>query len=721
MNLFRKAMAITLAAVMAVIALPTATYAVMVPDDNATSTDIAVTDQDGDGVIRVACVGDSITAGTNDTNYPKHLQEYLNVLGGQNGNTYEVKNHGKGGAACRHILEDLDGDGTPEAYFYYDDVAYTSSLTYTPDVVIVQMGTNDALFGNWDNWNNYFNNDYYEYLVKPYQQKGATVILSTPPYACNGMHDGNVNGPVHDREVALANDLGLKIVDTNRLMYGMDEAFADGLHCNFTGYSRMAMNFYHYIFGGEYIEATFQAQPNTRVNVVNKANNRSYVCVTDENGKASLPFLPGNYEFSLSAECAGYKKVTDTLSLNGTSATFALTQVEGGYNIAGEGTGIQCDSATYGGTKNADSLNDTLRDSGGYQPATWKEGDWCGIELDKAYTVNMVVLYWETAAFISTYQNKGYNVYFKIGGEWVLQSLTDVSRAAYSGDIVTDTITLATAMSIEGVKVEFLNGTCSHQYAPKVYEMEILTDVKDEVPGLTPTPEPTPRPTFDPSVLEGTNVALDGTGIQCDSATYGGTLNAINLNDAATTSGGYQPATWKEGDWCGIELAEAASVNCVALYWETGTYISMYQEKGYNVYFKVDGRWVKQSLTDVVRTSHTGDIVVDILTLNPAVSIEGVKVEFLSGNITDHKYAPKLYELEVYSSSVAPTLMGDTDLSGTVSAADLTVLARHVGNIETLTSAVAKANANLDENGSVTAEDLTVLARVVARITKLAK
>ncbi len=722
----RKILSLLLAATICLTAaVPTVASAQTIPADNATDYDISVSDQDGDGVIRVACVGDSITAGGSDSNYPKYLQEYLNVLGEKDGNIYEVKNHGKGSAAVHHQEEQVgggawgtvtDADGDGWAYFYYDDIAYTSSLTYTPDVVIVQMGTNDA-FAWVDGRAEYFANDYYEYLVKPYQDKGATVIVSTPPYACNNWHDGEVNGPLHDEVVALANDLGLKIVDTNRLMYGLDEAFGDGLHGNVTGYSRMAMNFYHYIFGGEYIEAGFTAMPNTRVTLVNKADNRSYVCVTGEDGTASLPFLPGDYEFTMSAEGTGYKKVSGEIALAGESDTFALTQEIGGYNVAANGMPFACDSKVYGSNDHA-NLNDGKRTSGGYQPDHWTVGDWCGIQLDKTYPVNNIVLYWETEQYMSSYQDEGYCVYFKIGTEWVLQDLTDVVREVYSGAIVADTVTLDPAAEIEGVKVEFLEGKSSHGFAPKLYELEILTDDPIYIPGITPEPEPTVRPTMDPTVDYGENVALLGIGIACDSEVLG-EHGAANLNDATVNAGGYQPNAWKVGDWCGIQLAAASSVDTVVLYWETETYISMYQDKGYRVYVLIDGEWQWFTHFTVTRYDYDGDVVVDVVDIDPAVAVEGVKVEFLEGTC-DHKYAPKMYEMEIYGKTVpGAAASGDVDLSGDVDAADLTVLARAVANIEGLTDETALAAADVDRSGSVDAADLTTLARYVGGVAAL--
>ena len=61
-------------------------------------------------------------------------------------------------------------------------------------------------------------------------------------------------------------------------------------------------------------------------------------------------------------------------------------------------------------------------------------------------------------------------------------------------------------------------------------------------------------------------------------------------------------------------------------------------------------------------------------------------------------------------------LRGDVDLSGTVDAADLTALARHVSNISQLSDPQAIANADVTDDEQISAADLTKLARYVAKI-----
>lgn len=67
-------------------------------------------------------------------------------------------------------------------------------------------------------------------------------------------------------------------------------------------------------------------------------------------------------------------------------------------------------------------------------------------------------------------------------------------------------------------------------------------------------------------------------------------------------------------------------------------------------------------------------------------------------------------------SDIPRGLPGDVNTDGVVTAADLTLLARHVAKIEVITDPVALLNADVTGDGSVSAEDLTKLARYIAKI-----
>lgn len=101
--------------------------------------------------IRVACVGDSITAGARvdaDTeSYPAQLQRLL-------GSDYIVENFGLGGAT-------LLKSGRPNVWQRLDDV-----LSFEPEVVVISLGTNDTVGGQRRNWENIaqFESDYIELI-----------------------------------------------------------------------------------------------------------------------------------------------------------------------------------------------------------------------------------------------------------------------------------------------------------------------------------------------------------------------------------------------------------------------------------------------------------------------------------------------------------------------------------------------------------------------------
>jgi len=82
-------------------------------------------------VIRIACVGDSITYGAGikgrvTKSYPAQLQELL-------GATYNVGNFGVSG---RTLLKKGDKP-------YWENKAYKNALDFKPDIVIIKLGTND--------------------------------------------------------------------------------------------------------------------------------------------------------------------------------------------------------------------------------------------------------------------------------------------------------------------------------------------------------------------------------------------------------------------------------------------------------------------------------------------------------------------------------------------------------------------------------------------------
>ena len=125
-------------------------------------------------VVRVACVGDSITYGSgiadrNHDSYPAQLQRLL-------GPGYAVTNYGVGGATL------LSAGDKP----YVKQPAYAAALADRPDVVVIALGTNDTKPPNWAKHARFAAD--YAGLVAAFRRSNpaARVYLCQPPPAFRG-------------------------------------------------------------------------------------------------------------------------------------------------------------------------------------------------------------------------------------------------------------------------------------------------------------------------------------------------------------------------------------------------------------------------------------------------------------------------------------------------------------------------------------------------------
>ncbi|MGJ8758955.1 MAG: GDSL-type esterase/lipase family protein [Polaribacter sp.] len=192
-----------------------------------------------ENIQKVACVGDSNTEAT----YPKFLQEKL-------GNKYEVKNFGKGGATLI--------DGTTHPYFKKKE--YKNSLKFTPDVVLIMFGTNDANV-KWcldPNRKTEFKGtaqeefkSQYRKLIKAYKTKNPKakiyVLTPLPIYEHEKSRDPKIKQRIanlHEwvipivREVT--NEENVNLIDVNKLMKKAYKYTIDGVHLNQKGYETLA-------------------------------------------------------------------------------------------------------------------------------------------------------------------------------------------------------------------------------------------------------------------------------------------------------------------------------------------------------------------------------------------------------------------------------------------------------------------------------------------------
>ncbi|WP_339192382.1 GDSL-type esterase/lipase family protein [Paenibacillus sp. FSL E2-0230] len=199
-------------------------------------TEIEVVDTSIASPIKVAAVGDSITYGLGASNqpatsYPAQLQSLL-------GPGYVVNNYGVSG---RTMLKKGD-------YPYWNEQVYSDSKNWLPDIVIIQLGTNDSKSENWQYKNEFISN--YVEMINSYKNLPSHpkiyVALSPTVYpGVWGVYDSVVSGEVVPLTIQAAKQAGVPVIDNNTVTQNMIDNFPDHLHPNDSGYQVLAGNIYN--------------------------------------------------------------------------------------------------------------------------------------------------------------------------------------------------------------------------------------------------------------------------------------------------------------------------------------------------------------------------------------------------------------------------------------------------------------------------------------------
>ncbi len=183
------------------------------------------------GLVRVACIGDSITAGAGLRDAA--TSSYPAVLGKILGGAYEVRNFGVSGAT---VLKEGDQP-------YTQSPAYAAALDYLPDVVVIALGTNDSKPQNW-RFGPSFERDAYS-IVRAFGALPShpMVYICTPPPVFED-HWG-ISGLVVSQEICpiLRRMCGREfwpIIDLQVAMRNSADQFPDGVHPNAEGSASIA-------------------------------------------------------------------------------------------------------------------------------------------------------------------------------------------------------------------------------------------------------------------------------------------------------------------------------------------------------------------------------------------------------------------------------------------------------------------------------------------------
>jgi acyl-CoA thioesterase-1 len=182
----------------------------------------------GSNRIHVACVGDSITAGT----------EYTIDLWTMLGRSYAVGNFGDPGAAVSSLSDKP----------YMNQSAFQLALEFEPKIVIIMLGTNDA-HSSLNETNADFVNNYVK-LVNEFQglaSKPRIWIVTPPPIFSN---EANLSAQFIPQNVIpnikqVANTVNVSVIDAYSPLVNHSNYFPDGVHPDSNGSKAIATIIYN--------------------------------------------------------------------------------------------------------------------------------------------------------------------------------------------------------------------------------------------------------------------------------------------------------------------------------------------------------------------------------------------------------------------------------------------------------------------------------------------
>ncbi len=187
-------------------------------------------------VLKIACVGNSITYGAGMANreknaYPAQLQNLL-------GDNYDVQNFGVNG---RTLLKKGD-------YPYWETEAYENALAFTPDIVYVKLGTNDSKLQNRVHLEE-FESDYND-LISNFKEKNKDVriVLLLPVPSFLKDTTSIWNPVIKDKIIPKTQKIGysnnLEVIDLYHLFMGKSGLFPDKIHPSSLGATVIAKRLY---------------------------------------------------------------------------------------------------------------------------------------------------------------------------------------------------------------------------------------------------------------------------------------------------------------------------------------------------------------------------------------------------------------------------------------------------------------------------------------------
>lgn len=186
--------------------------------------------------VKVACIGDSITDGSNipdrqNNSYPAQLVSLLRKI--DDTREWEAQNFGVGGAT---LLQKGDKP-------YIEQPAYRQALVWQPDMVVIMLGTNDSKPQNWA-YDTEFVSDYCA-LIDSFAGLAShpRIWICKPVPAFTDIYAIS-NRVIRFEIIPLIDEIArqkhVEVIDLYTPLLGADALFPDGIHPNAAGAGRMA-------------------------------------------------------------------------------------------------------------------------------------------------------------------------------------------------------------------------------------------------------------------------------------------------------------------------------------------------------------------------------------------------------------------------------------------------------------------------------------------------
>ena len=176
-------------------------------------------------VVKVACVGDSITASS--SRYPTWLGQNL-------GSGYEVRNFGVSGTTM------MKASSTS----YWNTGNFTNSSNYLPNIVIIMLGTNDSKTFNWSAHGSEYKPNYLDMVAhyKGLSSRPTVYVMTSPP--CFNFSSSYQPDVIKNQIVPIvrqvSTETGARLIDIFTPMTGHSELFGDGTHPTTAGSQMIA-------------------------------------------------------------------------------------------------------------------------------------------------------------------------------------------------------------------------------------------------------------------------------------------------------------------------------------------------------------------------------------------------------------------------------------------------------------------------------------------------